>query len=117
MAATKKRNAYRGLIAWMLVLLALCALCFAGYLYTRNYLSARAKQNEEDVLKINAGRTQEYNAAMAEHQQQSAADKDMPVSYTHLDVYKRQSSALAISPTLGSRFISATRRSRACRAL
>jgi len=61
----------------MLVLLALCALCFAGYLYTRNYLSARAKQNEEDVLKINAGRTQEYNAAMAEHQQQSAADKDM----------------------------------------
>lgn len=77
MAATKKRNAYRGLIAWMLVLLALCALCFAGYLYTRNYLSARAKQNEEDVLKINAERTQEYNAAMAEHQQQSAADKDM----------------------------------------
>ena len=76
MAATKKRNAYRGLIAWMLVLLALCALCFAGYLYTRNYLSARAKQNEE-VLKINAERTQEYNAAMAEHQQQSAADKDM----------------------------------------
>ena len=45
MAATKKRNSYRGLIAWMLVLLALCALCFAGYLYTRNYLSARAKQN------------------------------------------------------------------------
>lgn len=77
MAATKKRNAYRGLIAWMLVLLALCALCFAGYLYTRNFLSARAKQNEEDVLKINAERTQEYNAAMAEHQQQSAADKDM----------------------------------------
>ena len=70
MAATKKRNAYRGLIAWMLVLLALCALCFAGYLYTRNHLSARAKQNEEDVLKINAERTQEYNAAMAEHQQQ-----------------------------------------------
>ena len=38
MAATKKRNAYRGLIAWMLVLLALCALCFAGYLNLVIYL-------------------------------------------------------------------------------
>lgn len=77
MAATKNRNAYRGLIAWMLVLLALCALCFAGYLYTRNYLSARAQQNEEEVLKINTERTQEYNAAVAEYQQQNAVSRNV----------------------------------------
>lgn len=77
MAATKNRNAYRGLIAWMLVLLALCALCFAGYLYTRNYLSARAQQNEEEVLKINTERTQEYNAAVAEYQQQNAVIRNV----------------------------------------
>ncbi len=78
MAATKKRNAYRGLVAWMLVLLVLCVLCFAGYLYTRNYLSARASQNEEDVTRINNERTEEYNAAVAARkQEQAAASQDI----------------------------------------
>ena len=72
MANAKKRNVYRGLIVWMLVLLALAALACAGYVYTRNYLAARAKQNEEEVLRINNERITQYNAAVAELTSQTA---------------------------------------------
>ena len=71
MAKSKKRNVYRGLIIWMLVLLALAALACAGYLYTRNYLDRRVQENAEEVQQINEARTSEYNAAVAELNQQN----------------------------------------------
>ena len=75
MAAKKSRNVYRGLIAWMMVFLALAALSCAGFLYTRNYLENRAEQNKAEVDKINAERTKEYIAAVAELQSQQASQK------------------------------------------
>lgn len=72
MATTKKSNAYRGLIIWMLVLLALAAAACAGYLYTNNFLDRRVEENAQEVQEINAQLTQEYNAAMAELSSQRA---------------------------------------------
>lgn len=66
MAATKKSNAYRGLIIWMLVLLALAAASCAGYVYTENYLDRRVAENLAEVEEINDTRTAEYNAAVSE---------------------------------------------------
>lgn len=73
MANAKKHNAYRGLIVWMLVLLALAALACAGYLYTQNYLDRRVKENAAEVEQINANRTADYNAAVAEVNRQNQA--------------------------------------------
>lgn len=73
MASAKKHNAYRGLIIWMLVLMVLAAAAYAGYLYTNNYLDQRAKENEENVQQTNKARTDEYNAAVSERNQQAAA--------------------------------------------
>lgn len=70
MANTKKSNAYRGLIVWMLVLLALAALSCAGYVYTKNYLERRAQENEAEVSKINATLTAEHDAAVREFNSQ-----------------------------------------------
>ena len=82
MANTKKSNAYRGLIIWMLVLLALAALSCAGYVYTKNYLDRRAQENAEEVEQINAALTQEYNAAMSElnsrRAEEAKADSQWP---------------------------------------
>ena len=72
MAKTKNRNVYRGLVAWMLVLLALAALACAGYVYTKNYLASREKENAEEVQRVNAERIAEYNAAVAELTSQNA---------------------------------------------
>lgn len=75
MAAKKNRNVYRGLIAWMLVFFALAALACAGYVYTRNYLDSRAAETVAEAEKINAERTAEYNAAVAEMNKQLQAEK------------------------------------------
>ena len=45
MAGAKKRNAYRGLIVCMLVLLALAALAYAGYVYTQKDRDRAVKEN------------------------------------------------------------------------
>lgn len=73
MATAKKRNVYRGLIVWMLVLLALAALAYAGYLYTQKDLERAVQQNAQEVEDINAARTAEYYAAVSEQNQQAAA--------------------------------------------
>jgi len=81
MAKTKKRNVYRRLIVWMLVLLALAALACAGYLYTRNYLDQRIKENAEEVNKINTARIDAYNEAVLDANRQNApaqAEKTWP---------------------------------------
>lgn len=72
MAISKKRNAYRGLIICMLVLLALAALAYAGYLYTQKDLDRAVAENAEEVQQINAVRTKEYNAAVSEMNQKQA---------------------------------------------
>lgn len=72
MAGAKKRNAYRGLIVCMLVLLALAALAYAGYVYTQKDLDRAVKENAEQVQQINAARTADYNAAVSERNRQQA---------------------------------------------
>lgn len=83
MANAKKHNAYRGLIIWMLVLLALAALAFAGYMYTRKDLERAAQKNEAEVAQINDERTAEFMQAIAEREQQDAAvvkiDEQWPI--------------------------------------
>lgn len=69
MAKTKK-NAYRTLVAWMLVLLVLSVLCCAGYVMTKNALKQRAQEHEQAVAATNEQLTAEYNAAMAEVKRQ-----------------------------------------------
>lgn len=69
MAKTKK-NAYRSMTAWMLVLLVLAVLCCAGYLMTRNALEQRAQEHAQAVADTNAQLTQEYNDAVAEVKRQ-----------------------------------------------
>ena len=74
MASAKKHNAYRGLIIWMLVLLALAALAYAGYMYTQKDLERAVQENEAEVQQINAARIADYTAAITERElQQSAA--------------------------------------------
>ena len=73
MASAKKHNAYRGLIIWMLVLLALAALAYAGYMYTQKDLERAVQENEAEVQQINAARVAEFTAAVSEREQQDAA--------------------------------------------
>ena len=72
MAKTKK-NAYRSLIAWMLVLLVLAVLCCAGYVMTNNALKAREAEHAQSVADTNAKLTEEYDAAVAEVKRQQEA--------------------------------------------
>ena len=81
MATAKKRNVYRGLIIWMLVLLALTALAVAGYLYTQKDLERAVQENADQVEQINAARTQEYAAAVSELNQQNAAASQVDTSW------------------------------------
>lgn len=76
MANAKKRNVYRSLIVWMLVFLALAALACAGYVYTKNYLAVSEQKHVNEVQQINATRTAEYNAAVAELQSQTVETVD-----------------------------------------
>lgn len=69
MAKTKK-NAYRSLIAWMLVLLVLAVLCCAGYVMTSNALKDREAKHAQEVANTNQQLTDEYNAALAEVKRQ-----------------------------------------------
>ena len=69
MAKTKK-NAYRSLVAWMLVLLVLAVLCCAGYLMTKNALKQREQDHIKAVEQTNQQLTDEYNAAVAEMKRQ-----------------------------------------------
>lgn len=69
MAKTKK-NAYRSLIAWMLVLLVLAVLCCAGYVMTTNALKDREAKHAQEVADTNKQLTDEYNAAVAEAKRQ-----------------------------------------------
>ena len=73
MASAKKHNAYRGLIIWMLVLLALAALACAGYLYTQKDLDKAVQENEAEVQQTNATRIADYNKAVSEQSQREAA--------------------------------------------
>ena len=83
MASVKKHNAYRGLIIWMLVLLALAALAYAGYMYTQKDLERAAQENETEVQRINDERSAQYLAAVNEREQQNTAavqiDEQWPV--------------------------------------
>ena len=73
MAAVKKHNAYRGLIIWMLVFLALGALACAGYIYTQKDLERAVQANADEVEQINAARTSDYVAAKNEADRANAA--------------------------------------------
>lgn len=72
MAKTKKKNHYRSLIAWMLVLFALTAACVAGYLMTKSTLDARIEKHAQEVAETNAELVAEYNAAVAEQRRQES---------------------------------------------
>ena len=78
MAKTKK-NAYRSLIAWMLVLLVLAVLCCAGYLMTGNALKAREAKHAKEVEETNKQLTDEYNAAVAEAKRQEESAQETAV--------------------------------------
>lgn len=69
MAKTKK-NAYRSLVAWMLVLLVLAVLSCAGYVMTKNALEQREMDHAKAVEETNQQLTNEYNAAVAEVKRQ-----------------------------------------------
>ena len=73
MASAKKHNAYRALIIWMLVLLALAALAIAGYLYTQKDLDRALEENRTQVEQTNAERSAQYLAAVTEREQQQSA--------------------------------------------
>lgn len=78
MAKTKK-NAYRSLIACMLVLLVLSVLCCAGYLMTSNALKAREAKHAQEVADTNKQLTDEYNAAVAEAKRQEESAQETAV--------------------------------------
>lgn len=71
--AKSKKNAYRSLIVWMLVLLVLAALACAGYIMTTKALKDRQAEHEQLVADVNAQLTAEYNAAVAETKRQEAS--------------------------------------------
>jgi len=72
MAKTKKKNAYRALTAWMLVIFTLAAACVAGYLMTGNALNDRVQKHRQEVSATNAELQAEYNAAVAEQRRQES---------------------------------------------
>ena len=72
MAKTKKKNHYRSLIVWMILLFILTAACAAGYLMTKKDLDARAEKHKAEVAQTNAELQAEYSAAVAEQRRQES---------------------------------------------
>jgi len=74
MAKTKK-NAYRSLVVWMIILLILAGLACAGYYMTTKSLKERQAEHEKLVADVNAQLTAEYNAAVSEAKRQEASQQ------------------------------------------
>lgn len=72
MAKTKKKNAYRALVVWMLLIFTLTAVSIAGYLMTGNELNDRVQKHKQEVNATNAELQAEYNAAVAEQRRQES---------------------------------------------
>jgi len=77
----KTKNAYRSLVAWMLVLLVLAVLCCTGYVLTTNALKAREEKHAQEVADTNAKLTDEYNAAVAEMKRQEASTQAVETAW------------------------------------